>query len=347
MKQGKNIKELADALMAQVSNKQDYIVPTREMAFDDAEHIIINGVGVLGAQDLFQQQVATYLGYPYSFWQETREKFAGQWRDLANTMLAAQNTPRMVRTIAGNSRAFLSNKYRTIDNWDIAEIALKTVGNMDSWQVDSAELTETKMYIKVFSPRIEREVKKGDVVRAGFLITNSEVGLGSANVSPMILRLNCLNGQVIEDMSVAKRHLSKVQVGHSDTYELFSDETKAQSDKALLMQMADVIRTTVDEARFALVVKKFTDTTERHIDGDVPKVVEVLAKTVNLNDTERSSVLRHLISGGDLTQFGLINAVTAAAQEVNSYDRSVELERIGGNMMDLTPAVWKSIASAN
>jgi len=347
MKQAKSLNELANALQQQLATKKDYIVPTREMIFDDPNTIYVNSVGTLGANEHFQQQVATFLGYPYSFWQDTQKTYAAEWMALTNQMLRQADAQRMVRTLEGKARAFMSNKYRAIDNWDVAETALTTIGNMDGWQVDSADLTDSRMYIKVISPKIEREVKRGDVVRAGLLITNSEVGLGSVSVSPIILRLACLNGMVIEDMGVAKRHLSKAQIGVPDTYELFSDETKRLSDVALMAQIADVVRTTVDEARFELVVKKFTDTADRKIDGDVPKVVEVLAKTVNLNDNERSSVLRHLIEGGDLTQFGLINAVTATAQQVSSYDRSVELERVGGNMMDMSAATWKSIASAN
>jgi hypothetical protein len=35
------------------------------------------------------------------------------------------------------------------------------------------------MYIKAICPRIQAEVKKGDIVQAGIAISNSEVGMGS------------------------------------------------------------------------------------------------------------------------------------------------------------------------
>ena len=59
-----------------------------------------------------------------------------------------------------------------------------------------------------------------------------------------------------------------------------------------------------------------------------------------LNDNEKDNILNHLIEGGDLSLFGLINAVTRTASDVESYDRSIELQRIGGKIIELPKNVW-------
>ena len=41
-------------------------------------------------------------------------------------------------------------------------------------------------------------------------------------------------------------------------------------------------------------------------------------------------MLRDLIEGGDLSGFGLVNAVTHYSQQVDDYDRATDLEAIGG-----------------
>ena len=41
-------------------------------------------------------------------------------------------------------------------------------------------------------------------------------------------------------------------------------------------------------------------------------------------------MLRHLIEGGDLSAYGLVNAVTHFAQDVDDYDRATEFEALGG-----------------
>ena len=61
---------------------------------------------------------------------------------------------------------------------------------------------------------------------------------------------------------------------------------------------------------------------------------------------EQTSILRKLIEGGDTSQYGLLNAVTAYSQDVADYDRASELEELGGKIVDLTEAEWKPIAMA-
>ena len=39
--------------------------------------------------------------------------------------------------------------------------------------------------------------------------------------------------------------------------------------------------------------------------------------------------------GGDNTWYGLINAVTAASKEMETYERATDLERIGGDMLSM------------
>ena len=57
-------------------------------------------------------------------------------------------------------------------------------------------------------------------------------------------------------------------------------------------------------------------------------------------DDEKDAILEHFVSGGDLSKFGLLNAVTRTAQDVESYDRAIELERIGGRILELAPTEW-------
>jgi hypothetical protein len=66
---------------------------------------------------------------------------------------------------------------------------------------------------------------------------------------------------------------------------------------------------------------------------DSTKAIELITKKYNLGMEEKNDVLNHLITGGDLSSWGLANAVTRMAQDVPSYDRSVELETIGYQIM--------------
>ena len=45
------------------------------------------------------------------------------------------------------------------------------------------------MYIKAVSTRMEGQVRKGDIVRWGIALSNSEVGAGKLRIDPLVYRL--------------------------------------------------------------------------------------------------------------------------------------------------------------
>ena len=48
---------------------------------------------------------------------------------------------------------------------------------------------------------------------------------------------------------------------------------------------------------------------------------------------------------GDLSVWGLANAVTRTAEDVADYDRATELEATGGRVIELPRADWRAIAA--
>jgi hypothetical protein len=54
-------------------------------------------------------------------------------------------------------------------------------------------------------------------------------------------------------------------------------------------------------------------------------------------------VLSHLIQGGDLSRWGLANAITRQSQDEESYDMATQLEVDGGSVIELPSKDWQSI----
>lgn len=79
------------------------------------------------------------------------------------------------------------NRYRRIDNIDIAKITLLIIEKMPGVIYESCNLSPDYMYIKVVNPRLTAEVSPGDIVQAGVVISNSETGQGAVCVQPLIL----------------------------------------------------------------------------------------------------------------------------------------------------------------
>lgn len=96
-------------------------------------------------------------------------------------------------------------------------------------------------------------------------------------------------------------------------------------------------------ARFAQIVGKLQDATQARITGRVQDVIELTGKAYDLNQPEQDSILNYLIKGGDLSLYGLSNAITRASQDVESYDRATTLEGIGWQVATMTKNQWEEI----
>jgi hypothetical protein len=124
------------------------------------------------------------------------------------------------------------------------------------------------------------------------------------------------------------------------------DDTLAADDRAFFMEVRGVVEAAVSEATFLQLARKVQATRGIKLSGHPVKSVEVLANRYTFDDTERSGVLRHLIDGGDLSAYGLVNAVTHFAEDLDDYDRATEFEALGGKLIDLPVRDWKPIAAA-
>ena len=350
MKQGRTLQELAIEIDRQARTKKDFLVDTSEMSVvpnDNGVTFSVRGMmSGFGINDIAHSQIGQHLEIPARYYERMRTESPELLSQNINHWLH-NRTPerRMLRTLDGNLRAFLSAKYRRIDNMEIAETVLPIISRMEGAKVESCQITEQKMYIKVVNPRITTEVRKGDIVQAGIVISNSEVGMGSVSISPLIYRLVCSNG-MIAAQQVRKNHVGRLNDADVDM-SIFRDETIEADDRAFLMKVQDAVNAAVDQTVFEKIVQQMRDATEAKIEAaTVPKVVELASKQFHISQFESEGVLGHLIGGGDLSLYGMANAVTRYAQDVNSYDRSTELEQIGYSILTVAPTIWRGILSA-
>lgn len=233
--------------------------------------------------------------------------------------------------------------YRRIDNLDIAGIVLPVLQEMEGMHFESCQLTDSRMYIKVVNTRLEAEVVPGDIVQSGIIISNSEVGLGSVSIQPLVYRLVCSNGMVVNDAQTRRNHVGRVNEA-SENYQLYSEKTLEADDKAFAMKIQDTVRAVVDEVRFTRVVNMMREAKDAPMNtAAVPDIVKLVSKDFHITDDESSGVLQRLIEGNDLTLYGLSNAVTRHSQDVKDYDRATALEGIGYNILSMPARQWSRI----
>ena len=351
MKTGKSLVELAMELDRRNNAKEDYLIDTPLIqmdALDNGQQLTLTNPEkhsglILGINDIAHRQIGSTLKIPAPYYDKMREENPELLAINVNSWFQKNPAKRMVRTLDGTARAFLSDKYRIIDNYEVADAVLPILSTIQDARIESCEITDQRMYIKVVNPRLQTEVVPGDIVQSGILISNSEVGMGSMAIQPLVYRLVCTNGMVVNDAATRKYHIGRGNQAGED-YRLYSNETLAADSKALMLKVRDTVKAAVDQVRFEKVVQMMRDAKEAKITTTaIPQMVEMTAQDYGFTKQESSGILDHLIRGGDLTLFGLANAVTRAAQDVESYDRSTEMESIGYTVMNMSRERWNRL----
>ena len=350
----RSLNELAQELTRIEEKKRDFNVPVDSLSMNERGQVeFTNGeVHTYGLNNWSAGQVATFTDIPAQYFKRLRDEDPQLLARNVNHGLkriteTGESNARLVRTIDGRVRGFLSSKYLMLDGHDILEAAMPILLD-GQFQVTSCEVTEKRLYLKTASPKLAGEVKVGDVVNYGVMISSSDVGAGSIRVEPYYLRLWCLNGAVTTS-TFRRAHLGGSRA-EREVQEILSDETRKLSNQALLGTIRDWMTHTMKPEVFQKDIAKMQDAAKREIKNfDLDHVVEVTMSTVGVTGKHvKEGILQALADGNQnagLTQWGLMNSFTAAAKMPSiDYDTATDLERAGGQILNLNKDQWTRIA---
>jgi hypothetical protein len=365
---GLPLPDLATLIQSQNIQKRDIVAPTPELTLvtpakvpslafrlprrDTVTGLTSNEDVVASLTPLALEQIGAWADVPTKYLRRIAQP---ENHDLlqsnVNHWLQKIEKKRLVRMLQDTTaivRAFLSDTYRPLDNYDLALHIMPRLRRA-GMSIKSCQLTDTRLYIQAVDMNLSAKIAPGkhqrtldDTLYAGVVISNSEVGQGSLKIEPMVFRLVCTNGLIV-GTSLRRSHLGRRLVNGTggddafsslnDAFELFSDATKEQTDKAFWMQVVDVVDAALDEARFRAVVDRMQNATTVELPPNPNFIVEVTANKLGLSSDESDLVLAALFSEGDSTLYGLMNAVTNAAEKSESYDRAIEMQRFGSDVL--------------
>jgi hypothetical protein len=365
MKTGRDIQLLAAEVLRQNETKRDLIASTKAMDITMADGRVALQVGDKGTfpiGDIAHGQIASLTKVPRDYYQRMQGEAPDLLANNIKTWFDKYPVPRLVRTLDGNARAMLSDKYPvTFDNYDFANAVLPILHDR-KLEVLSCEITERKLYLKAVDQQLFRDVPVGrkygdgshtifDTCAPVIILANSEVGFGNLLCETGVYTKGCTNLSLWAAGGMKRRHVGArhhlaegMDVGDLD--EVLSSSTKRKTAEALWAQVSDIIAAAFDTKMLDKRLETLAATAENKIVGDVNKVVELTAERFGLNEGEKTSVLNHLAAGGLLTQYGLHAAITRTAADVESYDRATELEYLGGKVIELPRAEWQTLAEA-
>jgi hypothetical protein len=358
MKSGLTLQQLAAEIERRAGAKRDLVVSTKNLEMTEDLKLNVADKEQFGINGIAHGQIAQHTDIPKKYYDKMLADDPRLLANNVNTWFRKYPADRMVRGLDGNARAFLSNKYRPLENEDLA-VPVLTAARELGLDCMSSQITDKRMYIKLVDPKVTRELaaiggKFGDgkhnilrMLAPALTVGNSEVGEGAMSILGGVYDGFCSNLATFGERSVRKYHVGgKHEIAGEDTYALLSDETRRKTDVATWAQVGDVVRAAFNEAHFNSLCDKIAGTQHDRIEGDPVQVVKLATSRFGLTEATGTSILKHLIEGADLSRFGLYNAVTRASQDVEDYDNATGMERIGAQIIELPASEWKTLAVA-
>lgn len=221
----------------------------------------------------------------------------------------------LLRAKDSSLRGVLSDRYARMDNATVLDTVASLLDR--HYEVGWFALTSESLHVRLVDPRLAREALPDDRLMAGIHLANSEVGRRAVTVDAMVFRLVCTNG------------LIRLVRGAS----LFHQRHVSFATPKFEMALRDAIRQALSQA--SVFMEQLVWSTRQPV-RDVEKTLANLADRWSLTKGTEEAIKGHLKAtpaGQQETLYGLVNAVTRAAQALPPDDR-YDLEALAGTLME-------------
>ncbi|GAB3910664.1 DUF932 domain-containing protein [Microbispora bryophytorum] len=308
---------------------------------------VTDSTGLYLPTEICDQGLADKLGIPLPYLRRLRAHQPALYEANINTWLRSDDRRFLLRGLRGAgdnpgvARAFLSDRYKIIDNLDVLMAALDGVrlAGVDI-DIDGCDLTERKMYVRVvceqvaaLAPELLKNYRSpftgaagadNPLVFAGFVISNSETGCGAFTITPRLLVQVCRNGMTITADAHRHVHLGgRLDDGGSAVR--WSSDTQDKNLQLITAQTRDAITAFLDTDYLTTKIRELTAAAGAEI-ADPDKTIQAVTSKLRFTDDQQREILRHFIRGGDLTAGGVMHAVTSVAQALDDADTAHEME---------------------
>lgn len=265
-------------------------------------------------------------------------------------------------------RGVVGKGYRTIDDADLVDAILPTLVERGA-TLQEFSIDERRLHAKFFTAArdvqeikahyaakygmtvaevgMHKQVNGKDIswveetISAGVVIRHSEVGFASLGASFVQRVMKCLNDYVA-DNAVAIRHAGGKNGAADDDVRFVTDTTQLLENGALLSRVQDTIAAQFEpkalmERAHALIeakVDKVARPTEKPLFEFVGNVGLNLGLSNEHVELLKEETLRAIGEEGGETRFAFVQGITAVARQMTDYDRRLDLERTGFQLLN-------------
>lgn len=342
------LQNLVSTLETQHRQKADYVVGYDNIIMHEGKLIFPSEVDSYTPNAVCHEGLAEKLEIPGQYYNrmkaqrpELLDLTVGHWLKHSAGKKALIRT---YETLEGNvARAFLSNSYRAIDNYDVLFAALDAIKKTGvEVEITDAQVTERKLYMTVICRQVEVDATSllqgyldrgdrahvGNGVISGLIISNSEVGDGQFQIRPRAVVLKCNNGLIAPDDSFSRIHLgARLEAGAV----VWSEATKNKNYELIMSQVTGAVTTFLSKEYLGRmlenVYKGQAQTLNRPVD-----TIQNVCKYLRYTQEQRESILNYFLHDGELSGAGITHAITRHAQ-AEGADKRYEMELAAFNLL--------------
>ena len=327
--------------------KNDYLVSTKEIIMTDDNYLEFEGhkgEDRLAVNEYAHGQIADKCGIPRKYYDKMIERPALRSLNV-NAWLHQKEERNLVRTLDNKVRAVLSDRFKPIDNFGILMTSIFPVLQpiKNELEIKALSVSETKMYIQFIIKSLTAEIKVGDVVQYGLTISNSEVGAGSLNVEDWIWRKVCSNGMVRQSL-FKKYHVGK-RIEEDENYHIWKSDTLKNELAGYQLRLRDVLNNALTKGSFNEQVRKLQGATTDKVTNIVDTVQNV-TKRFMLSENDGKFIIQNMTENKEASRYGIANGITALAHDIENPDRQYQMEKLGSQIIDLSPSDWRIVNAA-
>lgn len=270
----------------------------------------------------------------------------------------------------GQARAFLSDRFDgSKDNLPLFLAVLDGIRQAgvaaDELSI-SGDLTDDRMYMVVRAPEIHGfgwdllqgykspyangqgtahgglDAENLPIIEAGFIVQNSETGNAALKITPRLVVRACANGLQQTVDSMRQVHLgAKLAEGQIE----WSNDTRRHANELARSQAADAVKSFLNVSYVEKVIERLTEDATVPV-KEVKKTIEVVAKEQGYTEGEADSILNFFIDGGQRTAGGVMQAITAAVQQIDDAQRAYDIEATAVDAMKIAARVAREEVAA-
>jgi hypothetical protein len=221
----------------------------------------------------------------------------------------------LLRTHGEALRGVLTERYVCLDHTDLLAALAPLIE--ERFEVTWFALTSESLHLRLVDPTRPREVLPDDPIVAGLHLANSEVGSRAVTLDALVWRLVCTNGLV------------RLVRGRSLLYQRHVALSQARFTAALGTAVQEALQQSAD------FIEQVSQTTRQPL-PDLDGTLRGLAARWRLTQSTQKHLRQALLReppGQQETLYGLINAVTQAAQWLPADER-YRLEALAGQLVE-------------